>query len=155
MKWFAIFLIFLIACVQSGTMDFSEAAKLGKPMKCVTRYEGQTSTMYMKGSQMRIDSEPSGAHGIYTSDAIYTWRGSEGITVKMELMKKIAAEQGHDFTPPTQDQLVARAQQENAQCELADVPESMLAPPADVKFEDLGEMMKRLESTAGNMRKSQ
>ncbi len=166
MKWLAILLLILIACAQKPAVvqqeipeqkeevvDFSSAAQLGKPIKCVSEHEGQTTTIYMKGSQMRMDTVPSDAHGIYTSDMMYTWRGNEGMVVKMEDMKKLASEQGEAFTPPSQEQVVAKAQQENAKCEPSDVPESMFMPPENIKFEDLGELMKQIEASTKKLQK--
>jgi hypothetical protein len=164
MKWFAVLFLVLVACARAPApapvpapepVDFDSASRLGRPVKCVSQHEGQTSTIYLKGSQMRMDTLPADAHGIYTSDAIYTWRGSEGMVIKMEDVKKIAVEQGEAFSPPTQEQILAKAQQENAKCELADVPESMFVPPAGVNFENLGDLMRQIESSAKNMPKPQ
>ncbi len=161
MKWLTIiFLVFLIACAPKPApqpspeaVDISVAESLGKPMKCVSEVEGQTSTIYMKGSQMRMDTMPADAHGIYTSDALYTWRGSEGMTIKIDDLKKLAAEQGEKVSLPSQEQIIEKAKKENAKCESADVPESMFVPPENVKFEDLGEMMKQIEASAKGMQK--
>jgi len=162
MKWFTIvLLVLLVACAPKPvpqptapeSIDISVAENLGKPMKCVSEVEGQTSTIYLKGSQMRMDTMPADAHGIYTSDALYTWRGSEGMTIKIDDLKKLAAEQGEKVSLPSQDQIIEKAKKEKAKCESADVPESLFVPPANVKFEDLGEMMKQIDASAKGMQK--
>jgi len=169
MKWLAVLFLILIACAQrpveqkeipasqelakEEAVGLSDAAKLGKPIKCTSEHEGQATTIYMKGSQMRMDTMPADAHGIYTSDVMYTWKGSEGMMIKMDEMKKLAAEHGESFTPPSQEEIVAKAEQENAKCESFDVPESMFVPPDNVKFEDFGELMKQIEATTKNLQK--
>ncbi len=159
MKWIVlVFLIFLVACApkpapQPAAVDLSVAEKLGKPIKCVSEVGGQTSTIYMKGSQMRMDTMPADAHGIYTSDALYTWRGSEGMKIKVEDLKKLAAEQNENVSLPTQEQVIEKAKKENSKCESADFAESLFVPPENVKFEDLGELMKQIDASAKKMQK--
>ena len=158
MKWIVLVFLILVACApkpapQPVAVDFSVAEELGKPVKCVSEADGQTSTIYMKGSQMRMDTMPADAHGIYTSDALYTWRGSEGMTIKIEDLKKLAAEQGEKVSLPSQEQIIAKAKQENSKCESSDVSESLFVPPENVKFEDLGELMKQMDASAKKLQK--
>jgi hypothetical protein len=176
MKWqLIILLIFLVACakpveqaetpeqietpeevkqpVAKQDMMIAEAVKLGQPIKCVSEQAGQTATIYMKGSKMRMDTSPSEAHGIYTEDTMYTWQGKQGTMMKLSDIKQMSAELGQQYQTKTQEEVVANAEQSNARCEPADVPESMFVPPSDVEFQDLGEMMKQLESMTKNMPK--
>ncbi len=145
--WIIVFLLLLIACakptgIESKMMDISTAVQLGKSIKCVSEQDDQTSTIYMKGSMMRIDTMPVNAHGIYTADAIYSWIGSQGTMMKMSDVRKLSEEAGKVYNPPTQQEVVAKAQQSNAKCEQFDVGDDMFAPPADVPFQDLGEAMR-------------
>lgn len=130
---------------ESEAVDISMAVKLGKPMKCVSSQEGQTSTIYMKGSQMRMDTMPVDAHGIYTADVMYTWSGKQGMMMKMEDVKRMAGEQS-PYKQPSQEDVVANAQKYNTKCETAMVDESMFIPPSDVTFQDMGEMLKQAEA---------
>jgi hypothetical protein len=171
-KWLSVLLMFLIACSQTaevqteqpsenvvaevsdgGVMDMAKAMSLGRPVKCVAEQSGQTVTIHMKGSQMRMDTMPADAHGIYTSDTMYTWQGSQGMMMKMEDVKKMASEQAQQFQPQTQEDVVENAKKYDARCESADVPESMFVPPVDVKFEDFGEMMRQIEQATRGLQK--
>lgn len=173
MKWVIVLLaILLVACSQAPEvsdtqsdvttqaetqsvveqkMDIGKAMQVGTPMKCVSTYEGQTSTIYMKGSKMRMDTSPADAHGIYTADTMYTWQGSQGMMMKMEDVKKMAEKQGQAYQQQTQEDVVSKAQETNAECMAFDVPESMFVPPSEVQFQDFGEMMKQLEGMAQGM----
>lgn len=132
------------APAESETVDIASAMKLGKSVKCVSSQEGQTATIYMKGSQMRMDTMPADAHGIYTPDTMYTWKDKQGMMMKMEDVKRMAAEAGHPARPKTQEEIIAS--QANVKCEPASVDESMFTPPSDVQFQDMGEMLKQAEA---------
>ena len=174
MKWLTIiFLLLLIACAapqpapapmaktdtvepvaKAGALDIATAVKLGKPIKCVTEQQGQTSTMYMKGSMMRMDTMPADAHAIYTSDMMYTWNGKQGMMMKMEDIKNMAAEQAQAYKPKTPQEVVSNAEQNpNARCEAFEVPQDMFTPPSDVKFEDLAAMMNQIEGMTKDLKK--
>ena len=130
------------------------AVKLGKPIKCITEQQGQTSTMYLKGSMTRMDTMPADAHAIYTVDTMYTWNGKQGTMIKVADIKKLAAEQGQVYKPKTADEVVSSAEQNpNVRCEAFEVSENMFVPPADVKFEDLAAMMKQIEGMAKGLPK--
>ncbi len=141
--WLIACLLLLAACAkQTGfeekMMDMSTAVQLGKSIKCVSEQDDQTSTIYMKGSMMRIDTMPVNAHGIYTADAFYSWIGTQGTVMKMSDLKKLS---GQTYNPPNQQEIIAKAQQSNAKCEQFDVGDDMFVPPSNVQFQDLGEMM--------------
>ncbi len=164
MKWQVIILLmFLVACAKHAVeqkietteqapmtkeeaVDISAAIKLGSPVKCVSEQEGQSATIYMKGSQMRMDTMPADAHAIYTSDAMYTWKGDKGMIMKMEDVKRMAGEAGHPARPKTQDELVAGAQQANTKCQSAVIDESMFVPPAGIEFQDMSALLKQAEA---------
>jgi hypothetical protein len=129
---------------ETETIDIASAMKLGKSVKCVSSQEGQTATIYMKGSQMRMDTMPADAHGIYTADTMYTWKDKQGMMMKMEDVKRMAEEAGHPARPKTQEEIIAS--QANVKCESASVDESMFTPPSDVQFQDMGEMLKQAEA---------
>ncbi len=101
MKWeLVVLLIFLVACAKpavepaaqtapvakvadTGMLDIAKAVQLGKPIKCVSEQAGQTTTIYMKGSKMRMDTVPADAHGIYTEELMYTWQAKQGSVMKL------------------------------------------------------------------------
>ncbi len=168
MKWqILVLMMFLVACGSTGPateseqvvseqvtvsepstpktpsemMGISMAMSLGKPIKCTSTQEGQTVTIYMKGSKMRMDSSPADAHGIYTEDTMYSWSGNQGMMMKMEDIKKMAS-QAQPIK--TQEEVVANAEQTNAKCSPASVDESMFTPPGNVQFQDFGELMKQI-----------
>ncbi len=142
MKWlFTAVLILLVSCAQAGTMDIATAMKLGKPIKCVSSQADQTSTIYMKGSKMRMDTMPADAHGIYTEDMVYSWQGSQGMMMKMSDVKQMVADAGQQYKAPSQEEVVERAKATDARCEPVEADESMFMPPSDVQFEDVGKMM--------------
>jgi hypothetical protein len=167
MKWeLIVLLIFLVACakpavmdktvqpsVDKAEMDIAKAVQLGKPIKCVSVQAGQTATIYMKGSRMRMDTLPVDAHGIYTEDTMYTWQGKQGTIMKMEDVKQISADAGQQYKPKSQDEVIENAKKVNARCEPADVPESMFVPPSDVQFQDLGSMIKQIEGMTKDFQK--
>jgi len=171
MKWqILVLLMFLAACAKPAMeqkveetapepmttediTDITMAMQLGKPVKCVSESEGQTATIYMKGSKMRMDTMPADAHGIYTEDTMYTWKDKQGMMMKMEDVKRMAAQTGQPVRPKTQEEIVANAKQTNAKCESASVDESMFTPPADVQFQDLSDMIKQAEAAAKGMQK--
>lgn len=165
MKWeILILMMFLVACgstapveervvseqvivsepaAASEMMGMSLAMKLGQPIKCTATQEGQTVTIYMKGSRMRMDTTPADAHGIYTEDTMYTWSGNQGMMMKMEDIKKMAGD-AQAYKPKTQEEVISNAEQTNAQCSPASVDESMFSPPGDVQFQDLSELLKQM-----------
>ena len=169
MKWLILILVILAACTtqpqatetnepnpqsaEAKAMDIATATQLGQPIKCTSMYEGQTSTIYMKGSKMRIDTMPVDAHGIYTEDTMYTWQGNQGMIMKVSEVKQMAKSQGTEYQAQTQDDVVQKAQQSNAKCEPASIPESMFTPPSEVQFQDLGKMMMELENTAKDLQR--
>ncbi|HLF54517.1 MAG TPA: hypothetical protein VI612_02250 [Candidatus Nanoarchaeia archaeon] len=145
--WMIAFLLLLVACAKPAgfeekMMDISTAVQLGKPIRCVSEQDDQTSTIYMKGSMMRIDTMPVNAHGIYTADAFYSWIGTQGTVMKMSDLKKLTEDAGKVYNPPNQQEIIAKAQSANAECGQFDVGDDMFVPPADVQFQDLGEMLK-------------
>ncbi len=133
------------AAPATDIMGISAAVKLGQPIKCVSEQAGQTATIYMKGSRMRMDTSPADAHGIYTADTMYTWKGTQGMMIKMEDVKKLA-ETSNQIRPKTQDEIVANAEKSNAKCEPATVDESMFTPPADIQFQDMAAVLKQAEA---------
>jgi len=154
MKRLIILFLLLVACAQQAAMDVSEAARLGKPIKCLYQVQDQNSVISMKGSQMRIDTMPADAHAIYTEDRMYSWQGSQGMVIKMSDLNRLAAEQDTQFQAPTSEVVLRKAGEANARCSPADVPESMFIAPSDVKFEDLGEAIKQVEAMAKGTQKS-
>lgn len=134
-------------------IDISTAMQLAQPMKCTSTYEGQTSTIYMKGNKMRIDTMPVDAHGIYTEDTMYTWQGNQGMMMKISEVKKMAESMGQQYQAETQEDVVKKAHNANAQCESYDAPESTFTPPTEVQFQDFGQMMTELENAAMNMQR--
>ncbi|VVB80869.1 Uncharacterised protein [uncultured archaeon] len=162
MKWeLIVLLIFLVACAKpavqpaskSDMLDITKAVQLGKPIKCVSEQSGQTVTIYMKGSQMRMDTLPADAHGIYTEDAMYTWQGRQGTIMKMEDVKRMSAEAGQQYKPKTQEEVIENAKKVNSKCEPAEVAEAMFVPPSDVQFQDVGEMIKQIEGMTKTLQK--
>ena len=133
------------AAPATDMMGISAAIKLGQPIKCTSTQADQTATIYMKGGKMRMDTSPADAHGIYTSDTMYTWKGTQGMMIKMEDAKKMAAD-ASKIRPKTQDEMIANAEQSNAKCEPASVDESMFTPPSDVQFQDMAEVLKQAEA---------
>jgi len=133
------------AAPSSDMIAISAAVKLGQPIKCVSEQAGQTATIYMKGSRMRMDTSPGDAHGIYTADTMYTWKGTQGMMIKMEDVKKMA-ETANQIRPKTQDEIVANAEKSNAKCSPAAVDESMFTPPADIQFQDMAAILKQAEA---------
>jgi len=159
MKWqIFVLMIFLIACAKPAVkqetapepiakaevVDIAMATKLGKPVKCVSEQADQRVTIHMKGSKMRMDTLPADAHGIYTEDTMYTWKGTEGMMMKMEEVKRLSQQAGQQLRPKTQEEIVAA--QQNVKCETASFDESMFTPPSDVQFQDMSEMMKQAEA---------
>lgn len=172
MKWeLIVLLMFLIACAKpavepaakpaepaaqpvadTGMMDIAKAVQLGKPIKCVSEQSGQTITIYMKGSKMRMDTVPADAHGIYTEDMMYTWQAKQGSVMKLEDIKALS-EGAEQYKPKSQSEIIENAQKVNSKCEAYDVSESLFTPPADVQFQDLTEMMKQLEAMTKSLQK--
>ena len=179
MKWqILVLMIFLVACAKPAVeqaeiketaavaekeaapdadskleaVDIAAAMQIGKPVKCVFEQEGQTATIYMKGSQMRMDTMPADAHGIYTQDVMYSWSGKQGMMVKMEDMKRLSGEQS-PYKQPSKEDVVASAQKYDTKCETAIVDESMFTPPADIQFQDLSDMMKQAETAMKGLKK--
>ena len=172
MKWeLIVLLMFLFACAKpavdaakpaepatqpvadTGMMDIAKAVQLGKPIKCVSEQSGQTITIYMKGSKMRMDTVPADAHGIYTEDLMYTWQAKQGSVMKIADIKALSAEAGEQYKPKSQSEIIENAQKVNSKCEAYDVSESLFTPPADVQFQDLTEMMKQLEAMTKSLQK--
>ncbi|MEM3153954.1 MAG: hypothetical protein QW165_00085 [Candidatus Woesearchaeota archaeon] len=166
MKWQILLLImFLIACAKPAIeqvkepvakgeeIDMAIATKLGKPVKCVLDQKGQTVTIYMKGSKMRMDTMPADAHGIYTQDVMYTWKGDQGMMMRMDDVKRMSAQAGQEYRPKTQEEIVASAQQSNVKCEAAMIDESIFVPPSNIQFQDLSDMMKQAEAAVKGLQK--
>ncbi len=138
--------------VDAGMLDIARAVQLGKPIRCVSEQSGQTITIYMKGSKMRMDTVPADAHGIYTEDLMYTWQAKQGSVMKLEDIKALS-EGAEQYRPKTQSEIIENAQKVNSKCEAYDVSESLFTPPADVQFQDLTEMMKQLEAMTKSLQK--
>lgn len=162
MRWyFVVLLVFLVSCskpiaqpelAKSDGLDVARAVQLGEPVKCVSEQSGQTTTIYMKGSKMRMDTSPVDAHGIYTEDLMYTWQGKQGSVMKISEIKQMSAEAA-EYKPKSQQEIIDNAQKVNAKCEPADVSESLFVAPADVEFQDLTEMLKQLEAMTESLQK--
>lgn len=161
MKWyFVVLMVFLVSCskpiaqpeIESDVLDISRAVQLGKPVKCVSEQAGQTTTIYMKGSKMRMDTVPADAHGIYTEDLMYTWQAKQGSVMKISEIKQMSAE-AEEYKPKSQQEIIDTAQKVNARCEPAEISESLFVPPADVEFQDLTEMLKQLEAMTESLQK--
>ncbi len=131
--------------VAGGSMMDIATAMQGSGAKCVTSVEGQTSTMYMKGGMMRMDTMPANAHGIYTEDIMYSWSGKQGMMMKRADLEAMAAEATANVPEYKSSSDIAQ-ENPDVECTPFDVVEDMFNPPNDVEFQDFGAMMAQLKA---------
>jgi len=124
---------------KKSVADIKTALKLGTPMVCTVTEENQTSTLYVKGSMMRVDTVPADAHAIYTDDAMYMWEGKEGQFVSLADLKKLGAE-----NVSTEEDVADSAENQNAKCVEAQVDSKVFVAPTDVAFQDMTQFMKAI-----------
>lgn len=133
-------------------IDLTEAFMKGTPIKCTTKVGEQTSTLYIKEEKIRMDTMPADAHGIYTKEMMYTWTRDKGAMMNLAEVEQIAGRMGDEYEPQRPADVVAKAEQSNAECEPATVSDELFSPPADVQFQDMTEILRQLEGVVGDMR---
>ena len=123
---------------KTGVFDLAGALTKGLPIKCVSTKEGMTATLYFKDKNVRMDTSPVDAHGIYTQEWMYSWSGNVGSKMRLEDVAKLGAQ-----VPQTKshDELVSEAQNPDMDCESVSISDDMFVPPSDVNFQDLGALL--------------
>ncbi|MBI4146370.1 hypothetical protein HY489_03465 [Candidatus Woesearchaeota archaeon] len=127
--------------IGSGKLDIMSAMQQGTPVRCTMEQDGQTVTMYMKGSMMRMDTLPADAHALYTEKKAYMWSGNQGSMIDMDEIKRMSKGQTQQMS---QEDIVADAQQKGVSCAQVAVPPGTFDPPADVQFQDLTAALKQM-----------
>ena len=122
----------------TSLFDLANALTNGLPVKCVSTKEGMTATLYFKGKNVRMDTSPVDAHGIYTQEWMYSWSGNVGSKMKMADLVKLG---GQAPQTKSHDELVSEAQNPDMACESVSISDDMFVPPSDVNFQDLGALL--------------
>lgn len=109
-------------------------------------------TAYIKNGAVRVSTKAQGKEGesemILKDKKLYIWGTKDGAFV-MELPEvgasgaPVVAGEGGDFS-----ETLAELDKYKDSCKPAVVADSMFVPPADIKFQDLTQMMKQVPSVA-------
>lgn len=126
---------------SKSAFDLSSALTQGLPVKCVSTKDGVTATMHFKGKNVRMDTSPVDAHGIYTEEWMYTWSGNVGTKMRMEDLKKLGEQAAASQQAKGRDDLVSEVQSPDVDCESASVSDDLFVPPSNVQFQDLGALL--------------
>jgi len=118
-----------------------DAMEKSIPMKCTDiEVEGVKTTMYFKGSLVRMDTEKTAAmpatHEVVKGTMLYMW--SEGMPsgISMDLSKSKPGEDAPagEAPAPSSDDLVSRVNGQEKNCAKADIPDSTFDVPTSIKF---------------------
>lgn len=129
--------------------SFKSLLSGGKNMTC-TYSNNDTQgggTVYVADKKFRSDStvdikgKTSEAHVLSDGDYIYIWSDKEGSKMKLTEAEKIASQ-----TAVQNQSLQALDKEMNMKCDSWNVETSKFVVPTDVKFNDLTEMMMKIQS---------
>lgn len=119
----------------------------GKNVTCTIKYSENSSagTIYVAGERMRGDFTTAGvseeSHMINDGEYSWVWTGSQGFKSKIDDTKMDASP-----APASGDSKEVDLNKEvDMDCSSWSVDESMLTPPADVKFTDATSMMESMQ----------
>ena len=114
--------------------------------KCQYQPEGTSEvvTMYFKGGKIRseLSSENEIKNiAIVDNKRVWNWQPKEknGVVFSIDLFKGENSPQNQSFN---QEELIKQAEKYRQNCWVENFSDSLFAPPADIKFQDMDEMMK-------------
>lgn len=114
--------------------------------KCQYQPEGTSEvvTMYFKGGKIRseLSSENEIKNiAIVDNKRVWNWQPKEknGVVFSIDLFKGENSPQNQSFN---QEELIKQAEKYRQNCRIENFSDSLFAPPADIQFQDMDEMMK-------------
>lgn len=114
--------------------------------KCQYQPEGTSEvvTMYFKGGKIRseLSSENEIKNiAIVDNKRVWNWQPKEknGVVFSIDLFKGENSPQNQSFN---QEELIKQAEKYRQNCRMENFSDSLFAPPADIQFQDMDEMMK-------------
>ena len=125
--------------------DLASAFALGQKVKCTYKGEqnGETidGVMYVKGDKFRFDGATGKAavHTIFDNVMYYVWGTQEGVEYGIKMTVKKDSPQASGQPVQTKEELVKGGQ--DVRCSRDSFAESILLPPADVKFQDFDALL--------------
>jgi hypothetical protein len=114
--------------------------------KCQYQPEGgnQIITMYFKGGKIRSEYS-SGSKteniAIVDNNRVWNWQPKEkkGVVFSIDLFKGKTTPDNQSYDKET---IIKQAEKYRQNCRVENLSDSLFVPPADIKFQDMDEMMK-------------
>ena len=113
-------------------------------LKCEYADRNGKQTALIKGQAIRVNGifDENGPGGvIYKENKMWSWSGNEGITI--DLSQKQLSENNQNQTQMTEEDMVAQLEEQKQNCQIAIIEDSMFAPPKEVNFQDMTQILKQ------------
>jgi len=132
---------------KTGVIEsIKDALTKNLSFKCQYQPEGisEVVTMYFKGGKIRSEySSNSEIKNIAIVDnkKVWNWQPKEkkGVVFSIDLFKGKESSDNQSFN---QEEMIKEAEKYRQNCQVQNLPNSLFEPPADIKFQDMDEMMK-------------
>ena len=131
---------------KSFIESIKDAVTKNVSFKCQYQPEGgsQIITMYFKGGKIRSEySLGSGTENIALVDnnRVWNWQPKEkkGVVFSIDLFKGKTTPDNQSYD---KEAIIKQAEKYRQNCQVENLPNSLFVPPADIKFQDMNEIMK-------------
>ena len=143
-----------VSSAYAETSSFTRLMAAGQSVECeFHKNDGsQRGTIFVAGEKMRGEfivqqgSSESPMHMIRDTEKMYTWGGPMGETTGMVM----SSEMGKASGPLGGMQTTNMDEEMDFTCKDWPADESQFQPPADVAFQDMGQLMAGLAAAQGN-----
>ena len=132
---------------KTGLIEsIKDAVTKNVSFKCQYQPEGssQIITMYFKGGKIRSEySLGSGTENIALVDnnRVWNWQPKEkkGVVFSIDLFKGKTTPDNQSYD---KEEIIKQTEKYRQNCQVENLPNSLFVPPADIKFQDMDEIMK-------------
>jgi len=131
---------------KSVIQSIKDAVTKNVSFKCQYQPEGgsQIITRYFKGGKIRSEySLGSGTENIAIVDnnRVWNWQPKEkkGVVFSIDLFKGKTTPDNQSYD---KEEIIKQVEKYRQNCQVENLPNSLFVPPADIKFQDMDEIMK-------------
>lgn len=126
---------------KSGSIfdSIRDAMAKSLSLRCDYAASGAKITAYVKGKMVRVDSVVEGGtnnSSIIKEDMLWSWDNEKKEGIIMPLQS--------EENKTVSEEIINGLENEKQFCKVAIVADSMFEPPADIKFQDLGQLFQQI-----------
>jgi len=133
--------------VKSGGVlsDLAAVISSGQAYSCNYTYDNVHNVMVLKGQKYKSDVTYQGKAGHVISDGVwaYTWSEGQNAGIKFNIADMNQQNTQTSGTVPDLTELARTAT--GVRCTPTVISDSAFTPPANIRFQDMGELVKRMQ----------